>query len=109
MRTLCSDTDTMYNIASDTLDYVNNKAAVQKLIDDKKGSYDFLGGQDFLAVFAPLAEKVDVSWMSAYDQKINDALNNQNKQYATGKKDKDQAIADLKKAVKNDYPAVNVD
>lgn len=109
MKTLCCDTDTMYNIASDTLDYVNNKAAVQKLIDNKKGSYDFLGGQDFLAIFAPLAEKVDVSWMSAYDQKINDALNNQNKQYAAGKKDKDQAIADLKKAVKNDYPAVNVD
>lgn len=109
MKTLCCDTDTMYDIASETLDYVNNKDSVQKMIDDKKGSYEFLGGQDFLAVFAPLAEKVDVSWMSAYDQKINDALNNQLKQYATDKKDKDTAIADLKKAVKNDYPAVNVD
>lgn len=109
MKTLCCDTDTMYNIAADTLDYVNNKAAVEKLIADKKGAYDFLGGQDFLAVFAPLAEKVDVSWMSAYDQKINDALNNQLKAYSAGEKDKDAAIADLKKAVKNDYPAVNVE
>lgn len=109
MKTLCCDTDTMYNIAADTLDYVNNKEAVQKLIDAKKGSYDFLGGQDFLAIFAPLAEKVDVSWMSAYDQKINDALNNQNKAYANGKKTKDEAIAALKKAVKADYPAVTVE
>ncbi len=109
MKTLCCDTDTMYSIASDTLDYVNNKDSVKKMIDDGKGPYEFLGGQDFLEVFAPLAEKVDVSWMSAYDQKVNDALNNQLKQYATGKKDKDKAIADLKKAVKNDYPAVKVD
>lgn len=108
MRTICCDTDTMYNIAADTLDYVNNKAAVQKLIDDKKGIYDFLGDQDFLAVFAPLAEKVDVSWMSAYDQKINTALDTQVKAYAEGSKDKDAAIKALKDAVKNDFPAVNV-
>lgn len=108
MKTLCCDTDTMYKIAEETLDYVNNKASVQKLIDDKKGSYDFLGGQDFLAVFEPLAEKVDVSWMCAYDQKINTELDTQLKAYATGKKDKDTAIADLKKAVLNDYPTLNV-
>lgn len=109
MKTLCCDTDTMYNIAAETLDYVNNKAAVEKLIKDGKGTYDFLGGQDFLEVFAPLAEKVDVSWMSAYDQKINTALDTQVKAYAAGEKDKDAAVADLKAAVKNDYPAVNVD
>lgn len=109
MKTLCCDTDTMYNIASDTLDYVNNKASVQKMIDDKKGAYEFLGGQDFLAVFSPLAEKVDVSWMSAYDQKINTALDTQVKAFAAGDKDKDKAIDDLKAAVKNDYPAVKVD
>jgi len=109
MKTLCCDTDTMYNIAAETLDYVNNKAAVEKLIKDGKGTYDFLGGQDFLEVFAPLAEKVDVSWMSAYDQKINTALDTQVKAYAAGEKDKDAAVADLKAAVKNDYPAVNVE
>lgn len=108
MKTLCCDTDTMYNVASDTLDYVNNKASVEKLIADGKGSYDFLGGQDFLSVFAPLAEKVDVSWMSAYDQKINTALDTQIKAYAAGDKDKDGAVADLKKAVQNDYPAVKI-
>lgn len=109
MKTLCCDTDTMYNIASDTLDYVNNKASVQKMIDDEKGAYEFLGGQDFLAVFSPLAEKVDVSWMSAYDQKINTALDTQVKAFAAGEKDKDKAVEDLKAAVKNDYPAVKVD
>lgn len=109
MKTLCCDTDTMYNIASETLDYVNNRASVDKLIADGKGPYDFLGGQDFLAVFSPLADQVDVSWMSAYDQKINTALDTQVKAFAAGEKDKDTAIADLKKAVKNDYPAVNVD
>lgn len=109
MKTLCCETDTMYDIAEKTLDYVNNKEAVNKLIADKKGSYEFLGGQDFLSVFAPLAEKVDVSWMSAYDQKINTALDTQLKAYASGKKDQKGAIDALKKAVKNDFPSVKCD
>lgn len=108
MKTLCCDTDVMYNMAKETLDYVNNKASVQKMIDEGLGSYEFLGGQDFLAVFSPLAEDVDVSWMSAYDQKITDQLDVQVKEYATGKKDKETAIADFKKGVLNDYPTLNV-
>jgi hypothetical protein len=109
MYALCCDTDTMYNLAAETLDYVNNKAAVEKLVADSKGSYDFLGGQDFLAVFSPLAENISVSTMTGYDQNINNAFDVQVKEYAEGKKDKDAAIADFKAAVADTYPEVTID
>ncbi|SFR63474.1 hypothetical protein [Anaeromicropila populeti] len=109
MKTLTCDTETMNKMADETLDYVNNKEAVQQLIDAGKGPYEFLGGQDFLSVFSPLAENVDVSWMSAYDQKINEQLDIQVKAYANGEKDKDAAIADFKAGVADMYPTLTVE
>ena len=109
MKTLCCDTEVMTNMSEKTLDYVNNKAAMQALSDAGKGAYDFLGGQDFIAVFSPLAANVDVSWMSAYDQKVNELLDTQVTAYAKGEKDKDTAIADFKTAVAEAYPAVTVE
>jgi len=109
MKTLCCETDVMEKMAEETLDYVNNKEAVNNLSAAGKGAYDFLGGQDFLAVFSPLAENVDVSWMSAYDQKINDQLDVQVKEYAKGKKSKDEAIEAFKAGVLNDYPTLTVE
>ncbi len=109
MKSLCCDTEVMTKMSEETLDYVNNKAAMQSLSDSGKGAYDFLGGQDFIAVFSPLAENVDVSWMSAYDQKVNELLDTQVTAYAKGEKDKDTAIADFKTAVAEAYPAVTVE
>lgn len=82
---------------------------MKTLSDAGKGAYDFLGGQDFIAVFSPLADKVDVSWMCAYDQKVNELLDTQVKAYANGEKDKDTAIADFKQAVADAYPGVTVE
>ena len=109
MKSLCCDTEVMTKMSEETLDYVNNKAAMQTLSDAGKGAYDFLGGQDFIAVFSPLADNVDVSWMSAYDQKVNELLDTQVTAYAKGEKDKDTAIADFKTAVAEAYPAVTVE
>ena len=69
---------------------------MQTLSDAGKGAYEFLGGQDFIAVFSPLAADVDVSWMCAYDQKVNELLDTQVTAYTTGEKDKDTAVADFK-------------
>ena len=109
MKTLCCDTENMTKMSEETLDYVNNKAAMKALSDAGKGAYDFLGGQDFIAVFSPLAENVDVSWMSAYDQKINEQIVSQAQSYAKGEKDKETAVADFKAAVADMYPDITVE
>lgn len=109
MKALCCDTDIMTKMSEETLDYVNNKTAMQTLSDAGKGAYDFLGGQDFIEVFSPLAENVDVSWMSAYDQKVNEMIVSQAQSYAKGEKTKETAIADFKASVADMYPDVTVE
>ncbi|MBD5501912.1 MAG: hypothetical protein HDR10_12055 [Lachnospiraceae bacterium] len=109
MKSLCCDTEVMTKMSEETLDYVNNKTAMKTLSDAGKGAYDFLGGQDFIAVFSPLADEVDVSWMCAYDQKVNELLDTQVTAYSTGEKDKDTAVADFKAAVAEAYPSVTVE
>lgn len=108
MKVLCCDTDVMTKMSEETLDYVNNKKAMINLSDAGKGAYDFLGGQDFISVFSPLAENIDVSWTSPYDLTINDLLINQVTEYSKGTKDKDTAIADFKTSVADAYPDITV-
>jgi len=109
MKALCCDTELMTQMAEETLDYVNNKTAMKTLSDAGKGAYEFLGGQDFIAMFSPLAENVDVSWMSAYDQRMNELFGTQVAEYAKGNKDKETAIADFKTAVADMYPDITVE
>lgn len=108
MKVLCCDTDVMTKMSEETLDYVNNKKAMMNLSDAGKGAYDFLGGQDFISVFSPLAENIDVSWTSPYDLTINDLLINQVTEYSKGRKDKETAIADFKTSVADAYPDITV-
>ena len=109
MKALCCNTEIMQKMSEETLDYVNNKTAMNNLSAAGKGAYDFLGGQDFIAVFQPLAAQVDVSWMCAYDQKINELLDTQLTAYSLGEKDKDTAVADFKAAVRETYPNLTVE
>lgn len=109
MKALCCDTETMTTMSEETLDYVNNKTAMKTLSDAGKGAYDFLGGQDFISVFSPLAESIDVSWMSPYDLTINNLFINQTTEYSQGNKDKDTAIADFKTSVADAYPDITVE
>ena len=108
MKVLCCDTDIMTKMSEETLDYVNNKTAMKTLSDTGKGAYDFLGGQDFISVFSPLAENIDVSWTSPYDLTINDLLINQVTEYSKGTKDKATAVADFKTSVAEAYPDITV-
>lgn len=109
MKGLCCNPDVMKAIAEEKMDYMNNKSVMQALSDEGKGEYDFLGGQDYISVFMPMADKVDVSWMCAYDQKINDLLGPQLDAYQLGTKDKETAIKDFKSSIKEAYPDITVE
>lgn len=108
MKALCCDTDVMTKMAEQTMDYVNNKAAMQTLSSQGKGTYEFLGGQDFISAFLPLAEEVDVSWMSAYDEKINDLFGIYLGEYQSGKYGLDDSIARFKSGVSDKFPKLKV-
>ena len=89
-------------------DYVNNKSAIQEIIDEGF-EFDFLGGQNHYALFQEQAEDIDVSTLTGYDQLINEAFAEQVTAYSKGEKDKDTAIADFKAAVKDLYADIEVE
>ena len=100
--------DSMKYYCLGSKDYVNNDAAVKSIIDDGF-SFDFLGGQDHYSLFREVLPLIDVSTMSAYDQNINTAMDQQVNAYATGEKDLDTALADFANAVVDLYPEINID
>lgn len=103
-----TDTKTMENYCRKSYDYVNNKTAVQNIIDGGY-SFDFLGGQDHYSLFQANMDKIDTSAMSAYDQIINIAMTEQVTAYQSGQKDYDTAIKDFKAAVADKFPEITVE
>lgn len=104
MKATTCDTDIMKNICKGSLDYVNNKEAVASLSAEGAGKFDFLGGQDFLAYFSPLAEKIELPAMCGEDFYITNAFDDQTSSYVNGDKDKDTAVKDFKDYVVDLYP-----
>lgn len=108
MKTLCCNTDVMTKLAGETMDYVNNKKAMKTLADQGKGTYEFLGGQDYINAFLPLADDVDVSWMCAYDETLNDLFEVYLQDYQKGGKEIDDTLNEFKNAVRDTFPRLNV-
>jgi hypothetical protein len=94
----------MKAICEGSLDYVNNKSAIADLSAEGKGAYEFLGGQDFLSYFSPLAEQIKLPAMCGEDLYITNAFDTQVTEYTNGNKNKDKAVADFKAAVVDLYP-----
>lgn len=57
---MCCDESVMYDIAKNLGDFVNNKAAVEKIIADGIGARDILGGQNPFETFAEAATSINV-------------------------------------------------
>ncbi len=108
MLKLCCDKDIMYKISKDTSDFVNNKEANAQLKEDKVTS-DFLGGQSLVEALSAAAENIDCSNVSPYDQGCIENLMTAMKDYYNGKASKEDAIANWKKLVKKQYPAISID
>lgn len=105
------DKECMKNIYKYHSDYPNNKESVSALASDNTQSdvNKLLGGQNFIQFFQPIAEKISLPKMCGEDFYINNLYNDQVAQYATGKKDKETALADFKAKVRDQYDYVNCD
>ena len=60
------------------------------------GSLDFLGGQNMFDVFVPANQYANGKNLTQYDETINSYWRDAVRQYTSGDKDKDTAIADFK-------------
>ena len=110
LYTLTCDTDVMYKLSEETLDFVNNQEAVAKLIADGKGDSPVLGGQNPLVTFDAAAKLIDLSAATEYDSTINGYLDNISGAYNSGEyADVDAAVEALKKQVRDGYSYLTVE
>lgn len=109
MKAATCDTEVMKSICKGSLDYVNNKVAIKELSAEGVGTYEFLGGQDFLSYFSPLAESIKLPAMCGEDFYITNAFDTQVTEYVTGKKTKKEAIKDFKDYVIDLYPYLSAE
>ena len=108
MKYFTCDTDGMVAINTLNSDYVNNTEAISQIIKngasaDGNGYLYKDAGQNFMEFFLPLADGLDASMVKAEDQQILSLLDTQTKAYATGEKDLDTAISDLKASIHDTY------
>ena len=103
LKKMTCDQDILYNIAKDNQDYVNGKAACDKLIADGVTS-DFLGGQDMISTLKENAEQLSMTNLSAYDQQCIENSQAQVADFFAGKIDKDTAIANWQAEVIKSFP-----
>ncbi|MBO4395309.1 MAG: carbohydrate ABC transporter substrate-binding protein [Eubacterium sp.] len=103
MKKMTCDQDILYNISKDNQDYVNGKAACDKLIADGITS-DFLGGQDLISSLKEAAEAVSMTNLSPYDQQCIENSQAQFKDFFTGKVSKEDATKKWQDEVIKAFP-----
>jgi hypothetical protein len=114
LKYITCDVDGMVAINAMNSDYVNNTEAISAIIEsgasaDGNGYLYADAGQNFMEFFLPLADGLDASTVTAEDQQILSLMDTQTKAYATGEKDLDTAIADLKAAIHDTYSYLSVE
>lgn len=110
MYTLCADEDVLYKLSAETLDYVNNKAVMQKITDDGKGASNVLGGEDPVPVFMANAEIIDVKNTTEFDSTLNGFLDNASGAYNSGEiATIDEAVETVKASIRDAYQYLTVE
>lgn len=103
MLKLTCDPEIMKEIVVDDDDFVNNKAAMEEMAKSDYSS-EILGGQNPLPMYIEGAEKIDLAYLSPYDQGCNEEMQNSMKNYFDGKATEDEALELFYKAVGEKYP-----
>jgi hypothetical protein len=99
----------MKQITKDTQDFTNNSVAMEALAKDGSAASDFLGGQNHIALFTEAAKKIDLKYISAYDQYCNEDLQNAMTDYFAGTVDYATAIANFKSTLSAKFKEMTYD
>ena len=104
MKKMTCDKDIAKQLTLDTLDYTNNKSAMQEIADDDTYGSAFLGGQNHIKLFAAAAPNIKMDKTTMYDQGLNESFQAAFKDYFEGNADKDKALENFYKAAIEKYP-----
>ncbi|MDR1643194.1 MAG: ABC transporter substrate-binding protein [Clostridiales bacterium] len=80
---------------------LGDTVASSVVMEKTDGHWEFIGNQDAFEVFVPANEKADGHTLGPFDENINSLFRDQVREYASGNKDKEQAVADFQMGVAN--------
>lgn len=103
MEFFCCEKETMKKMATETIDFANNKEAMEEVASSDFSSA-FLGGQNPYGYFCEAAKNIDMKYTSIYDQGLNDAISSSMKDYFDGNVNYDTALQNFYKIAKEKYP-----
>lgn len=107
---LCCDEDIMYTIACETLDFVNNKAVIEKEIANGDGASPMLGGQNPVEVWAESAKGIDLSNSTYLDASLKAIMDKASEAYNAGTlATAEDAVQYVKDEVATQYPYITVE
>lgn len=107
---LCCDEDIMYKLACDTLDFVNNKAVIEKEIANGDGASPILGGQNPVEVWAEAAKGIDLSNSTYLDASLKAIMDKASEGYNAGTyATADEAVQYVKDQVSTQYDYISVE
>ncbi len=99
------DKDNLLKISKDYLDFTNTKSGMKEAAEDNKTfASEFLGGQNSLEYFTPVAENIVIAPLSPYDQGCVELIQNSFSDYFQGQVDFDKAKSNFETAIKERYP-----
>jgi len=104
-----SDTGLQYFWANGTLEGpggTKDTVASGTIMSKSDGTLPFLGGQNMFEAFVPAGKFATGKNLTQYDEKINELWRGQVREYAAGKKSRDQAIADFKQQVADNLDVI---
>lgn len=102
---LTADKDNLLKISEKYSDFTNTKSGMQEAAqDDTKYASEFLGGQNPFAYFAPVAEKIKIAPLSAYDQGCVELIQSSFSDYFQENVTEDKAKENFEKAIIERYP-----
>lgn len=103
---LTGNQDNLLKITKDYADFTNTKSGMQQAASDDAYASEFLGGQNPISYFAPVAEGIKMAPLSAYDQGCVELIQNSFGDYLQGQIDFDKAKANFETAIKERYPDI---
>lgn len=98
--------DNLMNITKTYLDFTNTKSGMKEIAEDESFGADFLGGENPFKYFAPAAEGIKMTTLSAYDQGFVELIQNTFGDYLQGQIDFDRAKVNFESAIKERYPDI---
>ncbi len=104
MRKLTCDADVMKDMAVEYTECVNNTDVLTELANSDEGNVELLGGQNPYQMMIDIANGIDTSNMTAYDQACIESFQGKMKDYFSGESDYDTAVAAFKSEVVEKHP-----